>query len=113
MQSVDLNTPLFYQFRGFDRDGFISSANLAQQRFRQLQEEADAELEADIQATETNVRQNTNANQILLVSPFLSVPRSLSSPRLTELQFTPPPPNYQQSTPSFAASSRTSINIYA
>ena len=111
MPPIDLNNPLFYQFRGFDRDSFIRSANLAQQRFRRLQEESDAELDAEVQVSETTPGQD--GAPISPVSTALSVPRSLKSPRLTDDQFVLPLPNYQQSTPSSVESNPTPINIYA
>ena len=114
MPSVDVTTSLFYQYRGFNRESFIRSANLAQQHFKQLQEETDADVELDLRAQTGKVNRHQNNARIPLVSPLLSVPHSLRSPRLTpEKSFTPPLPNYQQFSPASVELSHTSIDIYA
>ncbi len=110
MQSVGLNTTLFYRFLGFDREGFINAANAAQRRARQLQNKPNADLEPP--SRKANLPQGTA--QIPLVSKSLSVPRAPRLSRLpAEQQFTPPLPNYQQFTPSLVWVSPTSVDIYA
>ena len=111
MQPVELNTPLFYQYRGFNREDFLRSANLAQQRLRQLQQETGAVLDLDEQAKTVNVHRNVAS--IPLVSLSLSVPRSLRLSGLSEPQLTLPIPNYQQFTPSAVELSYTPLDIYA
>jgi len=41
MLAVDLNKTLFYRHRGFDREGFAKSAELAKDRLKQLRSEID------------------------------------------------------------------------
>ncbi len=111
MLAVDLNKTLFYRHRGFDREGFAKSAELAKDRLKQLRSEIDLGI-AFRSSSDSFISQPMSTVQTPpIVSTTLSIPRSIlvtySTPNIAQSI-----PNYQQLDLSIDQIEFTSLDLY-
>ena len=110
MLAVDLNKTLFYRHRGFDREGFAKSAELAKDRLKQLRNEIDFGTEFR-PTSDPFITQPSSTAHIPIVSTTLSVPRSVritySTPNIMQSL-----PNYQQLDLSSDQIAFSSLDLY-
>ena len=111
MLAVDLNKTLFYRHRGFDREGFAKSTELAKDRLKQLRREIDLGI-AFRSSSDSFISQPISEVQIPpIVSTTLSVPRSVrvaySAPNIAQSL-----PNYQQLDLSIDQIEFPSLDLY-
>ncbi|HIO09365.1 TPA: hypothetical protein EYN09_20830 [Candidatus Poribacteria bacterium] len=110
MLAVDLNKTLFYRHRGFDREGFAKSVELAKDRLKQLRSEIDVGIDFQF-VNDPSIPHSVSVEKIPIVSTTLSVPHSVrvpySAPNITQSV-----PNYQQINSSINQIDFPSLDLY-